>query len=840
MTLDPTFLEQAPQILSRVRAEAARRSLKEFTRQAWPTIEPGTPLIWGWSMDAITEHLEAVARREIKRLVINVPPGASKALTHDTPILTLDGWKNHGDLAVGDYVYGMDGLPKRVEALSPEMFPECYEVTFDDGASIVASREHEWLVERDVLAGAPKWNRTRERRIVETHQLLSTEECKGDDKKRQDRIPLAEALYGVTRHHLIDPYTLGAWLGDGSSKSGHIYTSEQDLPYMSSFGEVTQMPRQPTHTQGFYRILVPNLGVRLRISGQYEGKHVPEEYLLGSRAQRLALLQGLLDTDGHCTKEGIAGFSNTNENLARAVMHLARSLGCKPTLKKRKAKFNGVEHSDYYQVFFRPPEGMRPFRIPRKNANLKPYAGSNSIRTRHRYVNSVRPVGKCLARCIQVEGGMYLAGEALIPTHNSRMTRVMMPAWVWTHDPYHKFLSASYALDLTIRDNLDARRIVTSQWYHDTFGLSIAEDDGGKTGFSLDTLGSLKAVTVGGKTTGFRGDTFLIDDPINVQDANSAVKRAEALEWFAEAAQNRINNAATSAIVVIMQRVHEDDVAALAMEMGYDSLIIPMRWDEQFRRTTSMGWTDPRAEEGELMFPERFPGDWVDQTEQNLGPYAFAAQYQQTPVPRKGAMFAVDKLNLIDALPEDSYIAVRAWDLAGTAGAGAFTVGLRLKYGRNSRRFFIDHLVRAQLSAGAVRDLILETAEADGVETKIVLPKDPGQAGVAQIEDLTALLAGFNVKAEAQSGSKETRAEPLAAQIENGHISVVQDVWTKALVEEMRFFPKGKFRDQVDAAASAFNALAPLTRAKRRVLSLVVGGERQENFAMMPGAVANR
>jgi predicted phage terminase large subunit-like protein len=421
----------------------------------------------------------------------------------------------------------------------------------------------------------------------------------------------------------------------------------------------------------------------------------------------------------------------------------------------------------------------------------------------------------------------------------SKLTRVLLPPWQWISDPYHKFLSASYALDLTIRDNLETRRVITSEWYGDTFNLKIAEDDGGKTGFSLDTFGSLKAVTVGGKTTGFRGDTFVIDDPINVQDANSPVKRAEALEWFAEAAQSRINSAANSAVVVIMQRVHEQDVAALALEMGYEHLCIPMRWDETYRRTTSIGWTDPRQIEGELMFPERFPKDWVDQTEKNMGPYAFASQYQQTPVPRKGAMFQVERLNIIDKLPDEPFISVRAWDLAGTQGAGAYTVGVRMRYGRESRKFYIDHIARAQLSSGAVRDLILNTAVEDGVETRISLPKDPGQAGVAQIEDLTALLAGFNVKAEAQSGSKEMRAEPLAAQMENGHISVVQDVWTKAFIEEARFFPKGRYMDQIDAASSAFNMLAPISRAKRRVLSLVVGGERQENWTSTPGKAAN-
>jgi len=166
-------------------------------------------------------------------------------------------------------------------------------------------------------------------------------------------------------------------------------------------------------------------------------------------------------------------------------------------------------------------------------------------------------------------------------------------------------------------------------------------------------------------------------------------------------------------------------------------------------------------------------------------------------------------------------------------------VGVRMRYGRNSHKFYIDHVARAQLSSGAVRQLILDTAETDGVECKIVLPKDPGQAGVAQIDDLTSMLAGFNVRAEAQSGSKEVRAEPFAGHVENGHVAVVQDVWTRDFVEELRFFPKGRYVDQVDSASSAFNALAPLARKKKRALNLVVGGERTENWAHRPGRAAN-
>ena len=426
-------------------------------------------------------------------------------------------------------------------------------------------------------------------------------------------------------------------------------------------------------------------------------------------------------------------------------------------------------------------------------------------------------------------------------TSKSRLTRVFWPAYIWTRMPHSAFISASYALDLTIRDNLAVRRLVESEWYKTTFGIEIAEDDGGKVGFSLNTSGSLKALTVGtGKTTGFRGDFFTIDDPLNVMDANSPVKRAEANEWFRSSAQSRLNNVSKSAIVLIMQRVAEDDVADVAIRMGYEKLIIPMVWDESYRATTSIGWTDPRTKEGELMFPERFPEEYVrtlPDPELGIGPYAYAAQYQQIPVPRTGALFLVDNIPLIEHLPEDDYITVRAWDLAGTEGAGAYTVGVRMRYGKNTRKFYIDDVQRAQLSSGKVRDLILSTAEDDGTDTRIVIPRDPGQAGVAQVDDLVALLAGYTVKSEIQSGKKEVRADPLASQVERGHLKVVKTTWTTALIEEMRFFPKGRFMDQVDAASSAFNHLAALTRQRRRVLQLIVDSERQTNYAT--GVAAN-
>ena len=411
----------------------------------------------------------------------------------------------------------------------------------------------------------------------------------------------------------------------------------------------------------------------------------------------------------------------------------------------------------------------------------------------------------------------------------SILTRVMFPLWLWTRKPYTRFVGASYALSLAERDNYYARTILMNEWYSNQFGVSISAEQGAKVNFDNTSMGGMRAISVGGATTGYRGDYFIVDDPHNVQKGESDVERSEAVTWFREAAQNRVNDIRNSVRIVIMQRVHEEDVSSAALEMGYDHLCVPMRWEERQRKTTSIGWTDPRTEEGQLMWPERFPDPELEEMERNMGEYATAAQNQQTPVPRKGGLIQVDNIRVIDELPDENFIAVRAWDLAGSEGKGAYTVGTRLLWGETSQQFYVADIQRKQLGGGGVRDLIQRMAEEDGITTKIVIPRDPGQAGKAQSEDIAAQLRGYSIKIEAQSGSKELRAEPFASQVEIGKVNVLNRTWTKAWLDELRFFPKGKYKDQVDATASAFNELAAMTRRGRKTPQLSLVGERQDN-----------
>lgn len=411
----------------------------------------------------------------------------------------------------------------------------------------------------------------------------------------------------------------------------------------------------------------------------------------------------------------------------------------------------------------------------------------------------------------------------------SRLTRVMFPLWMWTRKPWMRVIGASYALTLSERDSYYARTIVQTDWYQQNFGVSISSEQGAKVNFDNSHMGGLRAMSVGGATTGFRGDLLILDDAHNASEGESDAKRSEAVQWFLETFQTRVNDLDNSPIIVVGQRIHEEDVYSTAIELGYEHLNIPMEWEEEQRKTTSIGWTDPRIKENELMWPERFSAGAVERLKVALGPYAASAQLQQRPIPRKGGLIQVDNIRIIDELPDENFIAVRAWDLAGSEGKGAYTVGTRLLWGETSQQFYVADIQRKQLGGGGVRDLIQRMAEEDGITTKIVIPRDPGQAGKAQSEDIAAQLRGYSVKIEAQSGSKELRAEPFASQVEIGKVNVLNRTWTKAWLDELRFFPKGKFKDQVDSTASAFNELAAMTRRGKKTPQLSLVGERQDN-----------
>jgi predicted phage terminase large subunit-like protein len=390
----------------------------------------------------------------------------------------------------------------------------------------------------------------------------------------------------------------------------------------------------------------------------------------------------------------------------------------------------------------------------------------------------------------------------------SLLTGVFFPAWEWgpLGKPNLRYLGTAHKLELGVRDSLKCRRLITSKWYQDRWPIILTGDQNAKTKFENNKTGFREAMPFS-SLTGSRGDRVLIDDPLSVDSANSDADMKSAELTFTEAVPTRINND-ESAIIMIMQRLNQKDPAgvAIARDLGYVHLMLPMRYEPERKCSTLIGFTDPRTKDGELLFPERFDEKQVAELEKTLGPYATAGQLQQRPAPREGAMFKRAWFNVVRAIPHGTKF-VRGWDFAGTPGGGDWSVGVKI--GRTLEgRFLVANVNRDQVSPHGLEKMLKATATQDGYLVHISMPQDPGQAGLAQVNYYIKQLAGYMAEATPETGDKETRAEPFAAQAEAGNVDILEGDWNELYLDELCTFPASKYKDQVDASSRAFNKLS--------------------------------
>lgn len=335
-----------------------------------------------------------------------------------------------GELEPGDLVFDESGAPTRVVGVTPPMIGRpCREVLFSDGAHVIADADHQWVT---IDKNGRRYGRRRIRTRT-TDEIARTLQV-GDEWNHH--VPLAGPVQYPSRADLpIEPYTLGAWLGDGTTTKAEITAYDEEvLEQISGDGfSVRPVGYAPNlfrigstgHTRNrsngrFERN--GSLSSRLRNLGLLGGKFVPAPYLEAGPSQRLALLQGLMDTDGFV--DDVAGrceFTSTNEDLADAVVELAASLGFRPFKSFGRATLKGIDHGPKYRVKFTPDRPV--FRVQRKLARQK---AARANFHRFRAITSVREVESVPVRCIEVESphGVFLVSRSFIPTHNSSLGRL--------------------------------------------------------------------------------------------------------------------------------------------------------------------------------------------------------------------------------------------------------------------------------------------------------------------------------------------------------------------------------------------------------------------------------
>jgi HK97 family phage portal protein len=343
----------------------------------------------------------------------------------DTLIPTPAGWTTFGDVAVGDEVFGEDGKVAKVTFLSPiDLAPESYRVRFNDGSHIDADADHLW--QTTTYDGHTAVRTTRE--------ILDTLFRNSVRQDRNHRVIVAEPLDLPEAVLPVDPYILGYWLGDGTSASGRFTVGTQDLAALLEqikiAGYFHSEPAEP-NGDGVFQLTVSTsrvargsqdtLVAKLRALGVLGDKHIPDVYLRASKDQRLALLQGLMDSDGSAiSTRPRAEFNNANERLALGVLELAATLGLRPSHGTYIHKASGMcPRPSVQHVIGFDPKRLEVFRLARKQFAVG--SSSKASRAKYRTITDVEPIDPVPMRCIQVDNKshLFLVGPMMIPTHNT-------------------------------------------------------------------------------------------------------------------------------------------------------------------------------------------------------------------------------------------------------------------------------------------------------------------------------------------------------------------------------------------------------------------------------------
>lgn len=388
-------------------------------------------------------------------------------------------------------------------------------------------------------------------------------------------------------------------------------------------------------------------------------------------------------------------------------------------------------------------------------------------------------------------------------------------AWAFGKSPDSEFLHVSYAAPLATGNSWEAREIVAEPLYQQIFPETRLMPDSKAQGHWRTTAGGIMyAAGFDGSLTGkgagkmlepgdhrFTG-AIIIDDPIKAGEALSETVLSSVRTGFTTTIESRKNDPMRTPIIVIMQRLHEDDLAGWLSRGGngedWEVVRIPVL-----------------DEDDEPIWPEKHDRETLRAME-DANPYVFAGQYRQMPAPPAGGNFQPSKIEVIDALPADLGPIIRGWDLAASKDSGAWTVGAKLARHRPTGRTIICDIERFRGGPHEVRQRILGTATQDGVMVLQSIPQDPGQAGKVQVADLATMLNGWRVKFSPESGDKVLRSDPFASQVNVGNVLMLRGPWNTALIEEMRLFPNST-KDQVDACSRAY---AEMDDSMERFLAL--------------------
>lgn len=630
-------IKENPELLVRF---VAKNDLSVFSRYIKP------------KMDMSNFHkvyykvLDLFAHKKIKKLIISMPPQHGKLIADNQLVMTPFGVKRHGELRVGDYVFGSDGQPVKVLWVSPKDYADVL-VTFSDGQQIKCHKRHEWVV----------YDRSRHcKRTIETQELMNSKLYNGVLGKRgchyRFRVDENKVVSFDEREVAIDAYTLGAWLGDGKKNEPVIYIGCDDVEIINNI-PYKHNEQKGTTTRVFY---FPALLPLLRKYDLMNNKHIPKDYIFNSVEVRKAIIAGLIDTDGYVyQKTGRVTISNTNLGIIEDAAFILRSLGMRATVSKAEASTSSsgiVGKLDCYQLTFNPNTTF-PTVVPRKSIN------KTNFLVRKRSIVSIEPTNPEIGNCIEVEGGIYLVGDHFVPTHNSEGSTRFLPAFLLGMNPDLKIVVCSYNMEQARSFNRDVQRIIGSDAYKAVFPDTKLSDGKIKMGNvyqcnadvsePIGHTGYLRAVGRSGPLTGKTVDVLILDDIYkDYNEANSPIVREMAWHWYTSVCRTRLHN--DSQEIIVFTRWHKEDVVG-RLEDSTERIVDVNSW-EDLSKVRKLDWVrinfpalkmgeptelDPRKE-GEALWGDRHSKEKL-LTVRELDPTQFMCLYQGLPSNAEGRLY---------------------------------------------------------------------------------------------------------------------------------------------------------------------------------------------------------
>jgi len=837
------------------------KSLHTFTRQAYRHAGMQNEFADNWHIHALAGQYERVYAGELDKVMVNIPPGMMKPVWVEEPVETDSGPRRLADIQVGDKVLTHRGRYRAVMAVHEQGELPLLRITTSSGRSIRVEPTHPVLTTRGWLQA----------KDVDLRDSLAIVQ-KPEDVRDYDEVSKQEARL------------LGYLVGDGSLQGRTPRFTQQntevfdDCRYCAS--NCGFFPTELFHKSAKLQARVLSIRSRnpdkkgkpddrytvatwLKLHGLYltssYTKHIPKAVLNSSRDTISQFIGAAWSCDGMIAvrheRNGNqptfkATYTTVSEVLAGQMRYALWRIGINARVRSKTRDLKTAKQGDRYRSFevlaTSNDEVSKfadvPYLMERKRENAKKArrSGFDDVLTPDRIVE-IKPDGTGQCRCLTVEQDSSFTVQELA-VHNSALSNVFLPAWIWAQSPEWGIAQFSYSDMNPNRDRERLSKLIRSPWYQRRFGHKFRLTQDSNQMMKNSQGGWRFGGGVAGGGTGMHPHLINIDDPHKADDIASKTEMRNVARWFANTISTR-GMILKVRILLIMQRLAINDLCGVILrettsgndafepdlmeeltESDWYHICFPMEFDPYHPYRSPL---DPRTEKGELLWESMLDRKQLRAKMRDMaltGEPNVDAQFRQNPLESGGRIFeSVDGAKIrYEDLPRQLTHGrtVRSWDKADSEESKQLDPTAGVLMNEFNKQKTILHVLTAHKTYADRDDMICRVAVADKARWdnyRVVIEKSPGPDGPMAFSAIRKRLADLGIECMAQTPtkSKVRRAAPLAGAIKYGECRILADQdWTEQFIQELKLFPNVDHDDRTDAAAHGYNALGEWAEGK--------------------------